>query len=114
MGTNLIVLDEQGHDRFRVGDMLPAAPGFHRVGSAYGVSILDTQGGERGGMGFISNGSNVNRAVVALDRLRSAKIRFNGFQRNVTLLQCVEILENRGRNNNSPETGCADAWDSGR
>ena len=34
--------------------------------------------------------------------LWSAKIRFNGFQRNVTLLHCVEILENHGRNNNSP------------
>jgi hypothetical protein len=37
----------------------------------------------------------------------SAKIRFNGFQPNVTLLHCVEILGNHGRNNNSPATGFA-------
>jgi hypothetical protein len=36
--------------------------------------------------------------------LWSAKIRFNGFQRNVILLHCVVILGNHGRNNNSPET----------
>ena len=67
-GTTLVFLDEQGHDRFRVGEILPAVPGFHRIGSAYGVTILDTQGGERGGLGFLSNGKNVNRAVIALDR----------------------------------------------
>jgi hypothetical protein len=33
-----------------------------------------------------------------------AKIRFNRFQRNVTLLHCVEILGNHGRNINSPGT----------
>ena len=79
VGTDLVFLDEEGHDRFRVGDMLPAAPGFHRVGSAYGVTILDTQGGERGGMGFISNGGNVNRAVVALDRPFNPSISSEGW-----------------------------------
>jgi hypothetical protein len=77
--TYLIFLDEQGHDRFRVGDMLPAVPGFHRVGSAYGVSILDTQGGKRGGMGFISTGSNINRAVVALDRPFNPSVSSEGW-----------------------------------
>jgi hypothetical protein len=67
-GTSLVFLDEQGHDRFRIGEVLPAEPGFHRMGSAYGLTILDTQGGERGGMGFLSDGKNVNRAVIALDR----------------------------------------------
>lgn len=67
-GTDLVFLDEEGHDRFRVGEMLPASPGFHRIGASYGATILDTKGGERGGMGFLSNGSNVNRAVIALDR----------------------------------------------
>lgn len=67
-GTDLVFLDEQGYDRFRVGEMLPAMPGFHRIGSSYGVTILDTKSGERGGLGFLSNGKNVNRAVIALDR----------------------------------------------
>jgi hypothetical protein len=67
-GTDLVFLDEEGHDRFRVGETLPASPGFHRIGASYGVTILDTKGSERGGMGFLSNGSTVNRAVIALDR----------------------------------------------
>ena len=67
-GADLVFLDEQGYDRFRVGEMLPAMPGFHRIGSAYGVTILDTKGNERGGLGFLSNGKNVNRATIALDR----------------------------------------------
>jgi hypothetical protein len=67
-GADLVFLDEQGHDRFRVGEVLPAEPGFHRMGSAYGATILDTQGNERGGMGFLSDGKNFNRAVIALDR----------------------------------------------
>jgi hypothetical protein len=67
-GADLVFLDEEGHDRFRVGEVLPAVPGFHRIGSSYGATILDTKGGERGGMGFLSNGSTVNRAVMALDR----------------------------------------------
>lgn len=67
-GTDLVFLDQQGYDRFRVGEKLPAMPGFHRIGSGYGVTILDTKGNERGGMGFLSNGKNVNRAAIALDR----------------------------------------------
>lgn len=67
-GADLVFLDEEGHDRFRVGEMLPPVPGFHRIGSGYGVTILDSQGSERGGMGFLTNGKNVNRAVIALDR----------------------------------------------
>lgn len=67
-GADLVFMDEQGHDRFRVGETLPPVPGFHRIGSAYGATILDTQGNERGGIGFLSNGKNVNRAIIALDR----------------------------------------------
>ena len=56
---------------------------------------------------FINSGRTiVVEQQVGKDRpLWSAKIRFNGFQLNVTLLHCVQILGNHGRNNNSPETG---------
>lgn len=40
------------------------SPNFHRIGSAYGLTIFDLEGNERGGMGFLSNG----RAAVVLDR----------------------------------------------
>lgn len=66
--TGMVFLDEKGHDRFALGEMMPASPGFHRIGSAYGLNIYDSEGHERGGMGFLSNGSTVNRAVIALDR----------------------------------------------
>src|SRR5580704_9949242 len=48
-GVDMVFLDEEGHDRFTVGEMMPAAPGFHRIGSAYGLNIFDTTGHERGG-----------------------------------------------------------------
>jgi hypothetical protein len=74
--TTLLFLDEQGHDRFSIGEIMPAQingkvpPQFHRIGSssAYGLTIYDPLGNERGGMGFLSNGSTVNRASIALDR----------------------------------------------
>lgn len=73
-GTDLVFLDEKGYDRFRVGEMLPAMPGFHRIGTAYGATILDTKGNERGGLGFLSNGKNVNRATIALDRAGNGSV----------------------------------------
>ncbi|HEV2417402.1 MAG TPA: hypothetical protein VGX94_06335 [Terriglobia bacterium] len=72
--TALLFLDEQGHDRFSIGEKMPAqlngkvSPQFHRIGAGYGLTIYDPVGNERGGMGFISNGSTVSRAVIALDR----------------------------------------------
>ena len=74
--TAIVFLDQQGHDRFLVGETIAAQidgkvpPQFHRMGqsAAYGATIFDTAGNERGGMGFLSNGSTVNRAVMALDR----------------------------------------------
>ena len=76
MTTTMVFLDEQGHDRFSIGEFMPAQINgkipskFHRMGSstAYGLTIFDTAGNERGGMGFLSNGSTVNRATIALDR----------------------------------------------
>jgi hypothetical protein len=67
-GTAMVFLDEKGHDRFSLGEMMPASPGFHRIGSAYGLNIYDPEGNERGGMGFLSNGSSVSRAAIVLDR----------------------------------------------
>lgn len=67
-GTDMLFLDEKGHDRFSLGEMMPPGPGVHRIGSAYGLNIYDPEGNERGGMGFLSNGSTVSRAVIALDR----------------------------------------------
>lgn len=72
----MVFLDNEGHDRFLVGETIGAQIGgkvpqqFHRIGqsSAYGATIFDAAGNERGGMGFLSNGNTVNRAVVALDR----------------------------------------------
>jgi hypothetical protein len=72
--TSLLFLDEQGHDRISIGELMPAqmggtvSPNFHRMGNAYSMTIFDTVGNERGGMGFLSNGAKVNRAAVVLDR----------------------------------------------
>jgi hypothetical protein len=74
--TAIVFLDEKGHDRFLVGETITAqidgkVPAqFHRIGqsSSYAATIFDPDGNERGGMGFLSNGSSVSRAVVALDR----------------------------------------------
>lgn len=72
--TGMLILDEKGHDRFFAGQMMPAqidgkvSPHFHRIGSSYGLTIFDPKGNERGGMGFLSNGSTVSRATIALDR----------------------------------------------
>jgi len=74
--TAMVFLDEQGHDRFLVGETIAAQidgkvpEHFQRMGrsSSYGATIFDPAGNERGGMGFLSNGGTVSRAVVALDR----------------------------------------------
>ncbi len=72
--TALLFLDEQGHDRFSIGEkMTPQIDGtvpsnFHKPGTGYGLTLFDQVGNERGGMGFLSNGSTVNRAVFSLDR----------------------------------------------
>lgn len=72
--TAMLFLDEKGRDRFSIGEKMPAqlngkvSPQFHRIGAGYGLTIYDSAGNERGGMGFISNGSRVSRAVIALDR----------------------------------------------
>lgn len=66
--TSIVFLDEKGHDRFLVGEKVSNSPSFHRIGASYGVTIFDTEGNERGGMGFLSNGSTVSRAAIALDR----------------------------------------------
>jgi hypothetical protein len=75
--TTMLFLDEEGHDRFSIGQGInppqikgKVPPHIHRIGNAtgYGLTIYDPQGNERGGMGFLSNGSTVNRATFALDR----------------------------------------------
>ena len=66
--TSMVFLDEKGHDRFLVGEAVSPTPTFHRIGASYGATLFDTEGNERGGMGFLSNGSTVSRAAIALDR----------------------------------------------
>lgn len=72
--TSLLFLDEQGHDRISMGEVMPAQidgkvpANFHRIGSAYGVTIYDPVGNERGGMGFLTNDKGLGRAAVVLDR----------------------------------------------
>jgi hypothetical protein len=70
----MVFLDEQGHDRFAVGEKLApqiagAVPANYRSpGTGYGVTLFDPTGNERGEMGFLCNGKSGGRAVVALDR----------------------------------------------
>ncbi len=72
--TAMLFLDEQGHDRFSIGEkMTPQIDGavptnFHKPGTGYGLTLFDQLGDERGSMGFLSNGSTVSRAVFSLDR----------------------------------------------
>lgn len=72
--TSLLFLDEQGHDRISIGQVTPAQingkvpANFHRIGNAYGLTIYDADGNERGGMGFLTNGKKLNRAAIVLDR----------------------------------------------
>jgi hypothetical protein len=65
----MVFLDEQGHDRLTVGESLPAQLGGQvakvdrRIAPSFGVMIHDTEGNERGGLNFLSNG----RAALTLD-----------------------------------------------
>lgn len=70
----MLFLDPQGHDRFSIGEKLApqingAVPqNYQKPGEGYGVTLYDQAGNERGGMGFLSNGGTVSRAVFGLDR----------------------------------------------
>ena len=70
----MVFLDQQGHDRFAVGEKLePQINGtvpanYRSPGTGYGLTLFDPSGNERGEMGFLSNGSNTSRAVMVLDR----------------------------------------------
>lgn len=66
--TSIVFLDDKGHDRFLLGEMVSASPSFHRIAASYGLTIYDPDGHERGGMGFLSNGTTVSRAAIVLDR----------------------------------------------
>jgi hypothetical protein len=62
-------LDEKGHDRLTVGEsLIPQSRGkvladFHRIGAAEGIILHDTEGNERGGVSWLSNG----RGGIAFD-----------------------------------------------
>jgi hypothetical protein len=62
-------LDEKGHDRLTVGESFtPQIKGvvpanFHRIGVGVGITLHDTDGNERGGMSWLSNG----RGGIAFD-----------------------------------------------
>lgn len=72
--TSILVLDEQGHDRISMGQVMPAQidgkvpANFHRIGSAYALTIYDAVGNERGGMGFLTNDKGLGRSAAVLDR----------------------------------------------
>jgi hypothetical protein len=65
----MLFLDEQGHDRLTVGQSFtPQMNGkvptnFHRIGESVGVIIHNTEGDERGGMSWLSNG----RGAISFD-----------------------------------------------
>ncbi len=70
----MVFLDEQGHDRFSIGEkMTPQIDGeiprnYEKLSTGFGLTLYDSLGNDRGGMGFLSNGNNVSRAVFGLDR----------------------------------------------
>jgi hypothetical protein len=72
--TAMVFLDEQGHDRFSIGEeMTPQIDGeiprnYEKLSTGFGLTLYDQLGNDRGGMGFLSNGSNVSRVVFGLDR----------------------------------------------
>ncbi len=72
--TAMVFLDEQGHDRFSIGEkMTPQIDGevprnYQKLSTGFGLTLYDQLGNDRGGMGFLSNGTNVSRAVFSLDR----------------------------------------------
>lgn len=71
----MLFLNENGADRLLVGEGIGAQIGgkvfTKRVisGSAYGVTIMDGNGNERGGLAFTALPSGGGRGVVALDRV---------------------------------------------
>lgn len=65
--ASLVVLGPDGRDRVILGEAPnPRLEGrtFPRVAAAYGLTIHNAQGSERGGMNYLDNG----RGVIALDR----------------------------------------------
>jgi len=70
----MVFLDEQGHDRFAVGEKFaPQIDGrvpenYQKAGTGYGLTLFDLIGNERGGMGFLSSAGNASRVVMVLDR----------------------------------------------
>jgi len=72
----MLFLSQDGTDRLLVGEGIGAQiagkvyPREKRavIGSAYGVTIMDGDGNERGGFGFTALPSGGGRAVVSLDR----------------------------------------------
>jgi hypothetical protein len=72
--TAMVFLDEQGYDRFSIGEKITPQidgvipPNYEKLSTSFGLTLYDQLGNDRGGMGFLSNGSNVSRAVFGLDR----------------------------------------------
>jgi hypothetical protein len=72
--TAMVFLDEEGHDRFSIGEKFtPQIDGelprnYEKLAAGFGLTLYDQLGNDRGGMGFLSNGNSVSRAVFSLDR----------------------------------------------
>jgi hypothetical protein len=72
--TAMVFLDEQGHDRFSIGEKMPPQidgeipRNYAKLSTGFGLTLYDQFGNDRGGMGFLSNGSSISRVVFGLDR----------------------------------------------
>lgn len=74
--TAILFLDEAGNDRFLVGEGMAAQINGKIYsqeqravkGSAYGITMMDGSGNERGGFGFTALPAGGGRAMVSLDR----------------------------------------------
>lgn len=63
-GVGMVIVDSAGIDRLHVGAPVPDPPGMgRRIAPANGLTFLDPEGNERGGVGYLDNG----RAVLVLD-----------------------------------------------
>ncbi len=65
--ASMVVLGPDGQDRVIIGeepDPVVQGKTYKRIAAAYGMTIHDSSGHERGGMAFLDNG----RGVIALDR----------------------------------------------
>jgi hypothetical protein len=62
----MLVIDENGFDRFAVGDSVPDPNIGRRIGPGMGLILNNAQGFERGGYGLITVNGN-DRIVVGLD-----------------------------------------------